>query len=94
MSKKRCTGCGDAMYEKAGYEAALALAERTTKRLWVVILVLIGLLIASNIGWVLYESQFEYVTEETLIEQNVAQDADGGGNNNFVGGDYNGEANN
>lgn len=91
MAKKQCTGCGE-RNEAAGYEIALAFAERTTKRLWVVIIILIGLLLATNAGWLLYESQFEYVTE-TIIDQNVEQDAKVG-NNSFIGGDYNGEATN
>ena len=91
MAKKQCTGCGE-RNEAAGYEIAIAFAERTTKRLWVVIIILIGLLLATNAGWLWYESQFEYVTE-AIIEQNVEQDAKGG-NNSFIGGDYNGEATN
>ena len=91
MAKKQCTGCGE-RNEAAGYEIALAFAERTTKRLWVVIIILIGLLLATNAGWLLYESQFEYVNE-TIIDQNVEQDAKVG-NNSFIGGDYNVEATN
>ena len=91
MAKKQCTGCGE-RNEAAGYEIALAFAERTTKRLWVVIIILIGLLLATNAGWLLYESQFEYVAE-TIIDQNVEQDAKVV-NNSFICGDYNGEATN
>jgi hypothetical protein len=91
MAKKQCTGCGE-RNEAAGYEIAIAFAERTTKRLWVVIIILIGLLLATNAGWLWYESQFEYIVEETVVEQEVEQNADNGGNNNFVGGDYIGEA--
>ena len=83
MAKKQCTGCGE-RNEAAGYEIALAFAERTTKRLWVVIIILIGLLLATNAGWLLYESQFEYVTE--TITQEVEQKSDNGGQNSFIGG--------
>ena len=84
MAKKQCTGCGE-RNEAAGYEIALAFAERTTKRLWVVIIILIGLLLATNAGWLLYESQFEYMTE--TITQEVEQKSDNGSQNSFIGGD-------
>ena len=84
MAKKQCTGCGE-RNEAAGYEIALAFAERTTKRLWVVIIILIGLLLATNAGWLLYESQFEYVAE--TITQEVEQKSYNGGQNSFIGGD-------
>jgi hypothetical protein len=54
---------------------------------FIICLVLIILLVGSNIGWMVYESQFE----EYTITQEVEQDADNG-ENNFIGGDYNGEA--
>ena len=43
-----------------------ALAERTIKRLWIVILVLVVLLVGTNIAWIVYESQF--ITEEVSQE--------------------------
>lgn len=55
-----------------------AMAERTIKRLWIVILVLIIALIGTNGAWLYYESQFE--TIETTIE------ADQGEGVNIVGG--------
>lgn len=53
-----------------------ALAERTIKRLWIVILVLIVLLVASNVAWKIYDSQF--ATEE------VSQEVDTGNGDAFV----------
>lgn len=55
-----------------------AMAERTIKRLWICVLVLIVALIGTNAGWLYYESQFE--TIETTIE------ADQGEGVNIVGG--------
>ena len=55
-----------------------AMAERTIKRMWIVILVLIIALIGTNGAWLYYESQFE--TIETTIE------ADQGEGVNIVGG--------
>lgn len=40
------------------YESGMARMERTNKRLWIVVIILIVALIASNIGWIAYESQF------------------------------------
>ena len=47
------------------YEVALARLERVIKRMWVLVLSLIILLVASNAAWLYYESSFE----ETRIEQ-------------------------
>jgi len=49
-----------------------AFAERTVKRLWVIIILLIVLLVATNAGWLYYESQFETQVQE------VTQDVDTG----------------
>jgi len=48
------------------HEMDMDRAERTQKRLWVIIIILIVALIGSNVGWLLYESQFidEMVTQE------------------------------
>jgi len=46
------------------HESALARAERHIKRLWITIIVLIGVILACNIGWLVYESQFETYTYE------------------------------
>ena len=60
-----------------------AMAERTIKRLWITIILLIVLLFGSNAAWIYYESQF---TDE-VVTQEVWQEADNG-QNSFVGGDY------
>ena len=67
-----------------------AMAERTIKRLWIVILVLIIALIGTNGAWLYYESQFETITTEVIQEN-----ADG--YNNYIGNDgdiVNGETDN
>ena len=56
------------------HEGMMARAERTAKRLWITILLLIVLLVGTNAGWLYYESQFEETT--TTIEA----EADDGGN--------------
>ena len=65
-------------------EAMMARMDRIIKRLWIVILLLIVLLVASNCAWLYYESQYE---TETVTTQTVTQHTDTGGNNDFVGGD-------
>ena len=54
------------------FEAALARLERTIRRLWILAIILVGLLLATNAGWLWYESQFETVS----IEQDVQQEAE------------------
>lgn len=63
--------------------------ERTTKRLWILCILLSVMLFASWIGFFVYESQFQ----DVVITQDVEQDAENG-ENHFIGGDYYGEAEN
>lgn len=58
------------------HESAMARMERTIKRLWVLLIVVVVLLVASNGAWLWYESQFEEVTTTESYEAN----ADNGGN--------------
>lgn len=60
--------------EKEQYpiDILVGLAERTIKKLWVIIILLVVLLFGSNAAWVYYESQ--YATEA----QEVTQDVDTG----------------
>ena len=87
---QKCNECKvDTMNVSVPYvvhEAAMARSERHNKRLWIVILVLIGALIGTNLAWIIYENSFE----DYVITQEVEQDADNG-TNNFVGGDVYGE---
>ncbi|MBO7712405.1 MAG: hypothetical protein J6S85_02480 [Methanobrevibacter sp.] len=66
------------------YEAEMARAERTQKRLIKVIIMLIALLVATNFAWIIYEAQYEDLT------QTVTQEADNG-TNEFIGGDFYGD---
>lgn len=75
------------------HESAMARSERHSKRLWIVILVLIGALIGTNLAWIVYENSFEDIvsTEEIIV------DAEENGIANYIGQDgniYNGEDNN
>lgn len=64
----------------AVHESAMARMERTIRRLWILLIVLVVLLVGSNALWIWYESQFEDVT--TMIEQDNER-----GYNNFIGND-------
>ena len=70
------------------HEGEMSRMERVTKRLWILVVLLIVLLVGSNIGWIIYESQFEDIT--------ISQDNQDG-INNFIGNDgdiYNGKTDN
>ena len=85
---KTCNNCGTektpATVPYVAHEFAMARAERQSKRLVAVIILLIVLLVGSNIGWMVYENSFETVeTNETIIEA----EQDGSGVNIVGGGD-------
>jgi len=62
------------------HESAMARQERTNKRLWIVVIILIAALILSNAAWIYRESQF---TDEV---QEVTQDVDTGNGDAIVTG--------
>lgn len=69
----------------AVHESAMARQERTIRRLWILLIVLVVLFVGSNAAWIWYESQFEKVE--------VTQENEDG-YNSFIGNDgdiYNGE---
>lgn len=86
-----CESCGKRPPEPVPYvahESDMARQERTIKRLWILLLVIVGLFVGSNGWWIWRESQFEDIT---ITQENED------GYNNFIGNDgdiYNGEANN
>ena len=46
------------------HEATVARQERQIKRMWIALIVSVAMLFASNIGWLIYESQFETISYE------------------------------
>lgn len=56
------------------HDAYISMAERTIKRQWITIILLILLLFGSWIGFIYYESQF---TEEETTTIEATQDGDG-----------------
>ena len=99
MAEKHCNHCGTdkspASVPYVVHESAMARAERQTKSLVWVIVLLIVLLVGSNCAWLWYENQFE-VVEETTEEYVIEQDAESGNNNSIINGGEvtNGEADN
>lgn len=80
--------CQDCKYKRLREESALAMAERTIRRLWITVLVLIVLMAGMATGFFVYESQFEEIAVEDDYESDV--DALQFGDDNFVaGGDIN-----
>ena len=63
------------------YESTMARMERANKRNFIIIIILIFALIATNAGWIIYESQFETVETTTQIEAEQS-----GADVNIVGG--------
>lgn len=52
------------------HESAMARQERTIKRLFIIIILLIVLLVGTNAAWIWYEAQFEEVIA-TSVEQQI-----------------------
>ena len=67
------------------HEGDMARMERSNRRLWVIILVLIAALIITNGAWIYYENSFEDKVE-IEAEQETSE-----GSNYVVGGDFNGQ---
>lgn len=60
--------------EKQVHEQSLALEmlselKKSSKRWFVISIVLLIALVISNVGWLIYESSFETVTETQTVEQ-------------------------
>lgn len=70
------------------FESTMARFERTNKRLWILIIILIAVILGTNAGWLYYESQWQ--TVESTVTQDVEATADDNSdiNLNTVGGDY------
>ena len=102
MSKKcdECKRCAmnddmtNVVMSSADWQRSEQRHLRREKRFVAIIVLLILLLVGSNVGWMIYENQFEVVEEttETIITQDNS-----GGYNNYIGNDsdiVNGETDN
>ena len=92
---KTCNSCNTndmAVMPIAQHEKGQNRLMGIIKSLIAVIVILIVLLVGTNVGWLIYNSQFEVVEESTTITQENAE-----GYNNYIGNDgdiVNGETNN
>lgn len=67
------------------HESSMARMERHIKRLWIAVIVAVCLLFASNAGWLLAWTSYDYASYEAIT--------DDGGDANIIGSDgdiYNG----
>lgn len=73
------------------FESVTTRLERTIKRLWILIIILIIALVGTNASWIYYESQWE-VVETTQVTQDIEATADNDSDIHLsaTGGDYNG----
>jgi hypothetical protein len=91
---KTCDGCKNKVYTEEekmmtvpyiAHQSAAARQERQIRRMWIALIVSVCMLFASNMGWLLYESQFD------TYSYDYTQD---GNSNNIIGNgnevDYNG----
>lgn len=70
------------------YDAFVATLERTIRRLWILSIAIFIAFVLVVAAWIIREQQFEVVTQE------VTQETEDDGINNFYGGDYYGETDN
>ena len=74
------------------HESSMARMERQIKRLWIAVIVVVCLLFASNAAWLYCWMQYDYTSEEVIVDVN----SDDGCNANYIGNDgdiVNGESN-
>lgn len=84
---KTCNGCTDMQtpvdVPYIVHESTVARQERQIKRLWIALIVAIAMIFASNAIWLYAWMQYDYSSEEIIVEQ----DATDGGNANYIGDD-------
>lgn len=80
-----CKNCKDneQIPEQSKNELAFAFIERTVKRQWIALIIALCMLFASNAAWLWACMQYDYTSEEIIVEQ----DAQDGGNANYIGND-------
>ena len=65
------------------HESSMARMERQVKRLWIALIVCIAMIFASNATWLYAWMQYDYTSEEVIVDVN----SDDGGNANYIGND-------
>lgn len=64
------------MEEKSIASEMLSELKKTNKRWFLICVFLLISLLGSNIAWLVYESQYEYVTTDTITTAQDINDAD------------------
>lgn len=84
---KTCNNCGTDKKPSSVPYAVLVDFKETAKanslKWFIICLVLIVLLVGTNIGWLVYESQFE----DTITTEEIIVDAEDDGIANYIGND-------
>ena len=86
MACETCNGKNTQAPESVPYivhESSMARMERQIKRLWIALIVSVALLFASSAMFTYAWLQYDYSSEEIIVEQ----DAQDGGNANYIGND-------
>lgn len=86
MACETCNGKDAHAPESVPYivhESSMARMERQVKRGWIALIVAVCLLFASNAAWLYAWCQYDYSSEEIIVEQ----DAQDGCNANYIGND-------
>ena len=50
------------------YESAMARMERSNRRLWIALIIVLALLFGTNVAWVWYDAQMEDVSVEQEVD--------------------------
>jgi hypothetical protein len=84
---KTCNNCGETKTPSTvPYQVLKDFKDTSTatiKRLWILIVILVLLIVGSNMAWLYAWNSYDYVSEEIIVEQ----DAQDGGNANYIGND-------
>lgn len=85
--EKTCNNCGaenqNVNVPYVVHEATVARQERQIKRMWIALIVAISMIFLMNMAWIGAWTSYDYSSEEIVVEQ----DAQDGGNNNYIGND-------
>lgn len=80
--EKYCSACSEtATIPFSAHESDMSRCERSNRRLWILVIILVSALVLTNLAWVIHENQYEDVDIERYI---VTQDASGNGDNNSI----------
>ena len=80
-----CKNCkeNEQIPEQSKNELAFAFIERTVRRQWIALIIAFCMLFANNAAWLYAWMQYDYTSEETIVDVN----SDDGGNANYIGND-------